>query len=241
MTNGREAAGPDPVAVAEVRDASPPGKAAEPEARATEREEMVRDQIEARGIRDPAVLLAMRRAPRHLFVPEGARSAAYDDRPVPIGWGQTISQPYVVALMSELAEVRPGSRVLEIGTGSGYQAAILAEIGARVWSIEIVEPLANRSAALLRQLGLDVTVRHGDGYGGWPEQAPFDAILLTAAPPEIPEPLLKQLAPGGRLIAPVGRILQELVVVTAEPDGFGRREVVPVRFVPMTGRAQSPP
>ena len=228
------------------RDAPAPAPVPEPvtvaaeDATAAAREAMVRTQIEPRGVKDPLVLDAMRRVPRHLFIPEHARHAAYEDHPVPIAHGQTISQPFIVAVMSELAGVKPGDRVLEIGTGSGYQAAILDEIGVEVWSIEIVEPLARSASALLRELGHDgVTVRHGDGYAGWPDEAPFDAILLTAAPPEIPEPLLDQLAPGGRLVAPVGRRFQELVVVTAGPDGREREVVFPVRFVPMTGRAQS--
>ncbi len=206
------------------------------------RQRMVRDQIEARAIEDPAVLAAMRAVPRHLFLPEAAREAAYEDHPVPIGHEQTMSQPFIVALMSELAEVEEGDRVLEVGTGSGYQAAILEEMGARVWSIEIVEPLAKGAAGLLAELGHDrVTVRHGDGYGGWPEEGPFDVIMLTAAPPQIPEPLLEQLAPGGRLVAPVGRHYQELVVVTAGLDGLQGRKILPVRFVPMTGRVLESP
>ena len=204
------------------------------------RERMVRDQIEARGIRDAAVLAAMRRVPRHLFLPESARHASYEDHPVPIEHGQTISQPFIVALMSDLAQVKPGDRVLEIGTGSGYQAAVLEEMGVDVFSIEIVEPLAESATALLRELDHDgVQVRQGDGYRGWKEEAPFDAILLTAAPPEIPAPLLEQLAPGGRLVAPVGRYFQELVVVRSTPEGLVRETILPVRFVPMTGRAQS--
>lgn len=204
-----------------------------------EREGMVIDQIEARGISDPRVLAAMRAVPRHRFLPEHARQAAYEDHPVPIGHGQTISQPFIVAYMTQLAEVEEGDRVLEIGTGSGYQAAVLAEMGARVYSIEIVEPLAKSAAALLRELGYDrVTVRHGDGYEGWPEEAPFDVVMLTAAPPQIPRPLVDQLAEGGRLVAPVGRHYQELVLATKGPDGLVGEKVLPVRFVPMTGRAQ---
>jgi protein-L-isoaspartate(D-aspartate) O-methyltransferase len=200
---------------------------------------MVRDQIAARGVRDARLLDAIRRVPRHLFVPPDVRSAAHSDRPLPIGHSQTISQPYIVAFMTELAQVAPGDRVLEVGTGSGYQAAVLAEMGASVYSIEIVPDLGREAAALLSGLGYEgVQVRVGDGYDGWPEQAPFAAILLTASPAEIPRPLLDQLAVGGRLVAPVGVASQELVVVTRTADGWQRREVLPVRFVPMTGKAQ---
>jgi protein-L-isoaspartate(D-aspartate) O-methyltransferase len=203
------------------------------------REEMVRSQIEARGIGDERVLTALRRVPRHRFVPANQRDSAYADRPLPIGHGQTISQPYIVALMSDLAKIAPGDSVLEIGTGSGYQAAVLAEMGAKVRTIEIVAPLAERSRTLLRELGYEgVEVRTGDGYRGWPEKAPFDAIVVTAAPPGIPEPLKQQLAVGGRLVVPVGTRLQELMVLTRTPQGFREQRVLPVRFVPMTGEAQ---
>lgn len=204
-----------------------------------QRERMVREQIEERGVRDPRVLAAMRKVPRHEFVPPGLRGQAYADYPLPIGEGQTISQPYVVALMSELAALRPGTKVLEIGTGSGYQAAILAELGAEVWTIEIVEPLARAAAETLKRLGHGaVHVRHGDGYRGWPEKAPFDAVVVTAAPPSIPAPLKEQLKPGGRLVIPVGERFQELLVVTRTADGFRTRSVIPVAFVPMTGEAE---
>jgi protein-L-isoaspartate(D-aspartate) O-methyltransferase len=200
---------------------------------------MVTTQIEARGVRDPRVLDAMRRVERHRFVPERLRDHAHDDRPLPIGHEQTISQPYIVALMTEEARVKPGARVLEIGTGSGYQAAVLSVLAGQVYSIEIVEPLAREAAARLETLGYrNVTVRAGDGYRGWPERAPFDAILVTAAPPEIPQPLLDQLAVGGRLVAPVGEGDQELVVVERTAAGLQRRRIIPVRFVPMTGEAQ---
>jgi protein-L-isoaspartate(D-aspartate) O-methyltransferase len=194
------------------------------------REAMVRDQVEARGVRDPAVLAAMARVPRHAFVPPALAEAAYADRPLPIGDGQTISQPYVVAAMTELARIAPGSRVLEIGTGSGYQAAVLAEIGAEVYSIEIVESLARRVAATLAALGYGdrVQLRVGDGHAGWPEAAPFDAILVTAAPPDIPRPLLA----GGRGRLPPRRRLPGRVraddrrrpprAVAAAPPGAGR-------------------
>ena len=200
---------------------------------------MVQTQIAARGIRDERVLAAMRRVPRHLFVDPADVAEAYDDHPLPIGHDQTISQPYIVAIMSELARVRPGARVLEVGTGSGYQAAVLAEMGATVWTIEIVEPLASSARDRLRRLGYrNVTVRAGDGYRGWPEHAPFDAIVVTAAPPEIPQPLKDQLAVGGRLVVPVGEGVQDLVVLTRTADGFDRETVEAVRFVPMTGEAQ---
>jgi len=206
---------------------------------AARRLQMVAAQIEARGVRDARVLDAMRRVERHRFVPEPQRDLAYQDRPLPIGHDQTISQPYVVALMTEAARVRPGAKVLEIGTGSGYQAAVLSELAGHVYSIEIIEPLARQAAARLEALGYrNVTLRAGDGYRGWPERAPFDAILVTAAPPRIPQPLLDQLAVGGRLVAPVGEAEQDLVVVERTAAGFQRRHVIPVRFVPMTGEAQ---
>lgn len=199
---------------------------------------MVSEQIEARGVRDPAVLRAMRKVPRHRFVPASQSASAYADRPLPIGHQQTISQPYIVAFMSELANVKAGDTVLEVGTGSGYQAAVLAEMGVQVYSIEIVEPLAKRARETLQALGYRVTVRHGDGYAGWPEHAPFDAILVTAAPPKIPPPLREQLKVGGRLVIPVGKYFQSLVRVTRTKDGYRREEVLPVRFVPMTGEVQ---
>lgn len=207
-----------------------------------QREQMVTGQIAARDVRDPRVLGAMREIPRHLFVPESLRGQAYEDHPLPIGHGQTISQPYIVAVMTELLKVDKKSRVLEIGTGSGYQAAVLSRLAGHVYTIEIVPELANNSTALLRSLGFaNVTVRHGDGYKGWPEQAPFDAIMLTAAPPEVPQALLDQLKPGGRLIAPVGRTVfsQDLVMVEKTGDGkLKRRSIFPVRFVPMVPAAK---
>jgi len=204
-----------------------------------EREFMVHSQIEARGIRDPRVLQAMREIPRADFVPAEVRDRAHRDSPLPIGYGQTISQPYIVAFMTEQLELDGSEKVLEIGTGSGYQAAILGRLAARVYSIEIVEALAQRSRALLEAKGIaNVEVRSGDGYGGWPEHAPFDAILLTAAPDDIPEPLLEQLAVGGRLVAPVGVGLQELVLVTRDEEGLHFESLLPVRFVPMVGEAE---
>jgi protein-L-isoaspartate(D-aspartate) O-methyltransferase len=202
-----------------------------------QRDRMVVEQIQARGVRSPEVLRAMRVTPRQLFVPEPMRSQAYEDEPLPIGYGQTISQPYIVAAMTELLAPAKMQKVLEIGTGSGYQAAVLSPLVGRLFSIEIVPELAKRSADLLKTLGYaNVTVRQGDGYLGWPAEAPFDRIILTAAPPEIPKALLDQLKPGGKLVAPVGAspLDQDLVVIDKGPDGKIReRSVFPVRFVPM--------
>jgi len=204
-----------------------------------QRDKMVSQQIEARGVKDPRVLESMRTVPRHLFVPEEYRDAAYQDSPLPIGDSQTISQPYIVALMSELLEVGPGDKVLEIGTGSGYQAAVLAAMGVEVRSIEIRQRLCEHAAATLAELGYgSVQVRCGDGYGGWPEEAPFDGIIVTAAPERIPDPLLEQLADGANMVIPVGDFYQELKVITRTPDGFDERSVIPVRFVPMTGEIE---
>ncbi len=201
--------------------------------------QMVAGQIEARGIQDPCVLEAMRRVPRHRFVPEAQRREAYSDWPLAIGFGQTISQPYIVALMTELLRPDKTMKVFEVGTGSGYQAAVLAECVAEVYTIEIIPELGQRAEKLLRELGYEnVHVRIGDGYEGWPEAAPFDGILVTAAPEDVPPPLLEQLAVGGRLVVPLGRGLQELVVITRTPEGYERREITGVRFVPMTGKAQ---
>ncbi len=216
------------------------GRSGEPDDPVTAaRRAMVDRQIRARGVRDPLVLAAMERVPRHLFVPEEIAAAAYGDHPLLIGHGQTISQPYIVALMTELAELTGGETVLEVGTGSGYQAAVLAEIVERVFTIEIVEPLAATATERLDRLGYDnVVVRYGDGYRGWPEHAPFDAILVTAAPDHVPEPLIEQLAVGGRLVLPVGEHAQDLVQITKSASGVVRRDVIPVRFVPMTGEAE---
>lgn len=210
--------------------------------RIAERERMVAAQIQAREIRDPNVLRAMRAVPRHAFVPQVLRAYAYEDRPVPIGQEQTISQPYVVALMTESLKLDPNSVVLEIGTGSGYQAAVCAEIAREVYTIEIVESLAKSAAGLLAKLGYgNVHVRVGDGYYGWPEKGPFDAIIGTAAAKEIPPLLIEQLKPGGRLILPVDeeRGFQYLILVTRDEQGqLHREKILPVRFVPMTGRNQ---
>jgi len=201
-----------------------------------QREAMVRGQVEARGVRDPAVLAAIRSVPRHLFVPEEVRAHAYEDAPQVIGDGQTISQPYIVALMTELLEVRPGDTVLEIGTGSGYQAAVLAAMGVEVYSMEIRQDLCLRAARTLKSLGyVNVHVRCEDGYRGWPEAAPFDGIVVTAAPERVPEPLIRQLAENGHMVIPVGSFYQELRVITRGKDGIQERSVLPVRFVPMTG------
>jgi protein-L-isoaspartate(D-aspartate) O-methyltransferase len=200
--------------------------------------DMVDNQIVARGVRNKYVLEAMRRVPRHEFVPPQMAHIAYDDRPLPIGESQTISQPYIVASMTELAGLTPESRVLEIGTGSGYQAAVLAEITREVYSIEIIDTLAKQAGAILQKLGYKVHQRVGDGYAGWPDKAPFDAIIVTAAPPHIPQPLKDQLKVGGHLVIPVGDYAQELLVITRTKTGWQKRSVYPVRFVPMTGKAQ---
>jgi protein-L-isoaspartate(D-aspartate) O-methyltransferase len=203
---------------------------------------MVADQIAARGVKDPRVLDAMRDVPRHEFVPAAIRGDAYVDSPLPIGQGQTISQPYIVALMTELARPLPTDRALEVGTGSGYQAAVLSRLVARVFSVEIVDPLAQSAAATLRRLGYgNVTVRNGDGYLGWPDEAPFDIILVTAAPEEVPPALVAQLKPGGRLIVPVGRVYDVQDLQLIEKDATGRvstRSVIPVRFVPMVKKRE---
>jgi len=210
------------------------------------REEMVRTQIAPRrwtgadAVRDPRVLDAMRKVPRHLFVPLESVAEAYDDHPLPIGHGQTISQPYIVARMTELAQPRKEHRALEVGTGSGYQAAVLAELVAEVCTIEIVAPLGLEAKERLRALGYrNVEVRVGDGYAGWPEKAPFDIILVTAAAPHIPPPLIEQLKPGGRMVIPVGEVgaVQTLMLITKGDKGprdIRTREIIPVQFVPLT-------
>jgi len=205
----------------------------------TLRRVMVSEQLEARDITDRSVLEAMSKVPRHLFVPDEMRARAYEDTPLPIGWNQTISQPYVVALMTQALRLSGDERVLEIGTGSGYQAAVLAALCREVYSIEIVPSLSKRAGEVLVALGFDnVFLRRGDGYRGWPDAAPFDAIMVTAAPPEVPRPLIEQLSPGGRLIAPVGEVSQELVLIERRVTGLEQQKILPVRFVPMTGEAQ---
>lgn len=205
------------------------------------REQMVKYQIKSRGIRDERVLRALKEVPRHLFVPEGYRKEAYEDYPLPIGEGQTISQPYMVALMTEVAEIKPGDKVLEIGTGSGYQAAILSQLTDQVYSIEIREPLANMANQLLSSLGYEgISVRWADGYFGWPEEAPFDAILVTCAANHIPPPLFQQLKEGGRLVIPVGSTVfyQTLTLVEKVKDKPVIRQLLDVRFVPMVGEIE---
>ena len=199
-----------------------------------QREAMVREQIEARGVRDTRVLEALRRVPRERFVPPGSESVAYQDSPLTIGHGQTISQPYIVAVMSEAAAIEQDDVVLEIGTGSAYQAAVLGELARDVYTIEVVPALAAQAAALLQALGYtNVHPRLGDGYAGWPEHAPYDAIVVTAAPPTVPEALKQQLKLGGRLVVPVGTGDQELLVIERTGTGFTERRLMPVRFVPM--------
>jgi len=209
-----------------------------------ERERMVREQLvgPGRDLTNARVLAVMSKVPRHEFVPETLRPFAYQDHPLPIGHGQTISQPYIVAFMTEQLELRPTDRVLEVGTGSGYQAAVLAELAAQVYTVEIIEDLAKGAAAVLKRLGYtNVHVRAGDGYKGWPEAAPFDTIIVTCAPEKVPPPLLEQLKEGGRMIIPVGPAWdQELVVLRKRDGNLERRAVLPVRFVPMTGESQRP-
>ncbi|HVO24554.1 MAG TPA: protein-L-isoaspartate(D-aspartate) O-methyltransferase [Candidatus Margulisiibacteriota bacterium] len=208
---------------------------------AAARARMVQEQLVARGIHDPHVLAAMGKVPRHEFVSERYQAHAYDDYPLPIGAQQTISQPYVVAYMTEQLQLTGDERVLEVGTGSGYQAAVLAEICREVYTIEIIDALAARARATLERLGYrTVHVRAGDGYQGWPEVAPFDAIIVTAAPDHVPQPLIDQLKVGGRMIVPVGEVNQSLVRLTKTADGVREERLLPVRFVPMTGAAQTP-
>jgi len=205
---------------------------------AADRRQMIQGQIEARGISNRAVLDAMTRVPRHLFVPPRERASAYEDRPLPIGFGQTISQPYIVAYMTEALQISRDHRVLEIGTGSGYQGAVLAEIVDKVYSIEIVEPLAREAQQRLQALGYrNVEVRVGDGHRGLPEFAPYDGIVVTAAAQQVPDALVAQLKPGARMVIPIGLPdrTQDLVLVHKQADGtISRRVVLQVRFVPMT-------
>ena len=204
------------------------------------RQWMVKEDLRGRDITDERVLEAMGRVRRQCFVQKSHEDLAYADHPLPIGHDQTISQPYIVALMTQLVQPQPEGRALDIGTGSGYQAAVLAGLCKEVYSIEIVEPLAEEARQRLKALGYkNITVRCGDGYRGWPEHAPFDVIIVAAAPDHVPQPLVDQLAPGGRLVIPVGRYFQELVLIEKQEDGTVRREsVTGVAFVPMTGEAE---
>lgn len=200
------------------------------------REKMVETQIKARGVKNPRVLSALLKVERHRFVPEENLNSAYSDQPLPIGEGQTISQPYIVALMTELLDLKGDEKVLEIGTGSGYQAAILAELSKEVYTIEIIESLASMSKKRLLELGYqNIQVKAGDGYLGWPEFAPFDAIIVTAAPDHIPKPLIEQLKEGGRMVVPVGTHTQELKKIVKRSGKIETTDVIPVLFVPMTG------
>jgi protein-L-isoaspartate(D-aspartate) O-methyltransferase len=202
----------------------------------TMREKMVETQIKARGVKDLRVLSAMFKVERHLFVPKEYQTSAYSDQPLPIGEGQTISQPYIVALMTELLELKGGEKVLEVGTGSGYQAAILGELAKEVYTIEIVETLASSAKKRLQELGYqNIMVKAGDGYLGWPEAAPFDAIMVTCAPDHIPTPLLEQLKEGGRMVVPVGSYTQELKKIVKRSGKLEATSIIPVIFVPMTG------
>jgi protein-L-isoaspartate(D-aspartate) O-methyltransferase len=204
---------------------------------AAARSRMIAEQIRSRGVRDPRVLDAISRVPRHLFVPGAERHQAYDDHPVPIGFGQTISQPYIVAFMSEALDVEPSHRVLEIGAGSGYQTAVLAELGATVYAVEVIEDLAARARDLLSELGYtNVHLRAGDGYAGWPEHAPFDRILAAAAPDDIPPAFIDQLVDGGILAIPLGVLNQELQVIRRIGNRLETMRTLPVRFVPMIKR-----
>jgi protein-L-isoaspartate(D-aspartate) O-methyltransferase len=215
--------------------------------RLREREEMVRSQLRgySPGVQSDAVLEAMRQVPRHLFVASGLQRAAYADRPLPIGYGQTISQPYIVALMTEALQLKAGAKVLEIGTGSGYQAAVLSELTPRVFTIEIIHALGEEARQRLQRLGYHtVRVRIGDGYFGWPEEAPFDGIIVTCAAGHIPPPLVEQLRPGGRMVIPVGGLyeVQRLMVVSKNERGeIQTKELLPVLFVPMRGAIQQTP
>jgi protein-L-isoaspartate(D-aspartate) O-methyltransferase len=201
------------------------------------RQRMVAEQMRDRDIRDPRVLGALERVPRHRFVPEDVRDQAYTDSPLPIGHGQTISQPYIVAFMTEALDVQPDHKVLEIGTGSGYQAAVLGELAGEVYTMEIVEPLAEGASKTLASLGYkNVHVRAGNGYAGWPEQAPFDRIMVTAAPEEVPPALVEQLKVNGVMAIPVGDLVQELRIMRRTPSGMETIRTLPVRFVPMTGK-----
>lgn len=225
-----------------LQDAREGDRAAADDASERARAQMVSEQLVPRGINDARVIEAMRKVPRHQFVPPEQIPYAYEDRPLPIGARQTISQPYIVAYMTQALDVGPSDRVLEVGTGSGYQAAILGEIVREVFSIEIVPELALEAETTLARLGYDnVNVRQGDGYRGWPSEAPFDAIIVTAAPRSIPRPLIDQLAMNGRMVVPVGDWYQEIVILTKTSEGILEQRTIPVRFVPMTGEATRDP
>lgn len=204
------------------------------------RHTMVEQQVKKRGITDPDVLAAMEQVPRHMFVPDSLKSKAYGEEPLDLGQGRTVYQPYMVALMTQLLGLKHNSKVLEIGTGSGYHAAVLSRIAREVYSIEIVEPIAAQASKRLSTMGYhNVEVRVGDGYRGWPDHAPFDAILLSVAPGSIPTELIKQLRVGGKMVVPVGGLFfQDLLVITKTADGLQKRQVIPVRLAPMTGKAQ---
>jgi protein-L-isoaspartate(D-aspartate) O-methyltransferase len=207
---------------------------------AEKRWEMVESQIIARGIRNTAVIQAMLNVPRHEFVPEESRGEAYDDNPIPVGLGQTVSQPYIVALMTELLNPARGGKMLEVGTGSGYQSAVLAETGCDLYTIEIVESLAERARRILENLGYsNITYKIGDGYQGWEEHAPFDGIIVTAAPGHVPAKLVDQLKIGGRMVIPVGDESQELLLIEKTDTGITKKRITAVRFVPMTGVSES--
>ena len=223
-----------PLVLATVCTAPPVGRQREPTA---DRQRMVNEQLRERDIKDPRVLAAMEKIPRHLFVPEDARHEAYGDYPVPIGHGQTISQPYIVAFMTQALDVQPDHRVLEIGTGSGYQAAVLGELAKEVYTMEIIEPLADSARTLLESLGYtNVHVRAGNGYEGWREHAPYDRVMVTAAPEDVPPALVEQLKVGGLMAIPVGTFSQELRILRRTPEGTETLRTLPVRFVPMTGK-----
>jgi protein-L-isoaspartate(D-aspartate) O-methyltransferase len=234
-------AGADAPAPVDAPTTTPPATEAPVAETARARLDMVKEQLVRRDVKDPRVLKAMSTVPRHEFVPPELRPLAYDDRPLPIGHDVTISQPYIVALMTELAEVKKGERVLDVGTGSGYQAAVLAELGAEVWGVEIIPEHAEAAAKRLARLGYDkARVRQGDGWQGWKEHAPYDAIIVAAAPAEVPQALLDQLAVGGRLVIPVGtQWRQELRVISRTKDGWEERNVIPVLFVPLVKDADA--
>ncbi|NKB82264.1 MAG: protein-L-isoaspartate(D-aspartate) O-methyltransferase [Nitrospirales bacterium] len=207
--------------------------------RQTERDSMVEQQIMTRGVKDPRVLRAMRHVPRHQFIPTAYAEEAYEDHPLPIGYNQTISQPYIVAFMAEMLRLEGHEKVLEIGTGSGYQTAVLAELVSKVFTIEIVEHLAKQAAKTLKGLAYNtVCARLGDGYQGWAEEAPFQAIIVTAAAGHVPQPLLAQLAVGSRMIVPIGTNSQKLLLFYRTTKGYETTELLPVSFVPMTGKSQ---